>query len=334
MREAPWTEVPDSEASSSWDRDLFTLADWTLDQSHAWGEHSRRLGWQVRRFVARDGDAPRAMAQVLVRSPAPGVRMLWTPGGPVGDLAAWGSGLRRAVTRAIPGVAHYWRMFSHRAVGDDDARALAALGWRRVRTKLRSGMSMRLDLAGGADALAAGLSSNWRHNLKRSGRHGLTARRWERPAIGEILAVYHAMETHKALREQFSTRQMASLFEAFGDRLMVWRCDDVSGGLLALRGCVALGNRAWDMLAAATPEARKVYASFATCWELLQACQRLGVRSYDLRGVEPEKNPGVYDFKKGTGAEFVEYLGEWDWATNGLLRLAADRAVSRQRAGD
>jgi lipid II:glycine glycyltransferase (peptidoglycan interpeptide bridge formation enzyme) len=340
VSETPWTEVPDPEAAApdeggtvAWDRDLFTLDDWTVDQSHAWGEHRGRLGWEVRRFAARDGGRVRAMAQVLVRSPAPGIRMLWTPGGPVGDLAECGRGLRRAVCRAVPGVGHYWRCFSHRPVRDEDAATLTRLGWRRVRTRLRSGLSMRLGFAG-ADALAAGLSSNWRHNLKRAAKRGLTVRRWERPALEQIREVYRSMEAHKDLREQFSAHQLASLFEAFGDRLWTWRCDDGEGRLLALRACVVLADRAWDMLAAATVEARKVYASYLTFWELLQACERHGVRTYDLRGIEPEKNPGVYDFKKGTGAAYVEYLGEWDWASNGLLRRGADWAVSRQRAGD
>ena len=96
----------------------------------------------------------------------------------------------------------------------------------------------------------------------------------------------------------------------------------------------ASADRAWDMLAAATVEARKVYASYAALWEMLLEIQRRGARTIDLRGVEPEKNPGVYEFKKGTGATFVEYLGEWDWASNALLRRGADWAVSRQRAGD
>lgn len=238
MNEAPWTEVPDSEAAASWDRDLCTLGDWTLDQSFGWGEHSRRMGWQVRRFAARDGAGVRAMAQVLVRTPAPGMHMLWTPGGPIGDLEAWGKPMRRAVCGAIPGFGHYWRCFVHRPVAPTDVAALERLGWRRVRTKLRSGMSMRLSLAEGHEALAKGLSSNWRHNLKRSARRDLTVRRWDHPAIDEIRAVYRSMEQHKDLREQFTAHQLESLFQAFGDRLLTWRCDDAAGRLLALRACV------------------------------------------------------------------------------------------------
>jgi len=178
------------------------------------------------------------------------------------------------------------------------------------------------------------LSSNWRHNLKRAGRRGLTVRPWPEADPDEILAVYRSMERHKQLREQFSREQLASLRASFGDQLVIWRCDDAEGRLVALRGCVVIGDRAWDMLAAATPEGRKVYASFAACWALFEECRTRGVRVYDLRGVEPDRGTGVYDFKRGTGAALVEYLGEWEWASNDLMRMGADWVVSHQRSGD
>jgi len=335
MAEVAWTQVPDEAATPVWDRDLFALEGASLDQSHRWGEHSRRLGWEVRRLTSRDAAGrPRAMAQLLCRTYGPGVRMVWCPGGPVGDLAECGEGLRRAVRRAFPGPAHYLRLNVHRPTRDEDGARLETQGWRRVRTKLRSGLTMRLPLDGDADRLSAGFSSNWRHNLRRSGKRGLTLRRWEHPEVGEVLALYRAMEVHKALRAQWAPEQLTSLFEAFGERLVTWRCDDVDGQPLALRGCIILHDRAWDMLAATSVEARKVYASHALFWELLRYCQDTGVCEYDLRGVEPDKHPGVYEFKKGTGAALVEFLGEWDWASNGLLRWGADHAVRRQRAAD
>ena len=38
-------------------------------------------------------------------------------------------------------------------------------------------------------------------------------------------------------------------------------------------------------------------------------------------------NPGVYNFKKGTGATQVEYIGEWEWASSGLVRYFANFVI-------
>ena len=48
-------------------------------------------------------------------------------------------------------------------------------------------------------------------------------------------------------------------------------------------------------------------------------CSDLGISTYDLGGVDPVNNRGVYDFKHGTGAVLTEYVGEWERANLLLL---------------
>jgi lipid II:glycine glycyltransferase (peptidoglycan interpeptide bridge formation enzyme) len=88
------------------------------------------------------------------------------------------------------------------------------------------------------------------------------------------------------------------------------------------------------LLAATTEIGRRLYASYALVWQLLQHCQKLGVIEYDFMGIDPKNNSGVYNFKKGTGAEFIEYLGEWDWATSNILRWGANGMVRHMRRND
>ena len=87
------------------------------------------------------------------------------------------------------------------------------------------------------------------------------------------------------------------------------------------------GNKGLDMFAASTQEARKAYASYALFWAIIEACRNEGILYYDLGGVNPDNNLGVYNFKKGTGAKLVNYLGEWDWASVPLLRYFANKAI-------
>ena len=51
------------------------------------------------------------------------------------------------------------------------------------------------------------------------------------------------------------------------------------------------------------------------------------MRYYDLGGIDLWQNPGVYTFKKETGARQIEYLGEWDWASQPWLRLFGNWAI-------
>jgi lipid II:glycine glycyltransferase (peptidoglycan interpeptide bridge formation enzyme) len=66
--------------------------------------------------------------------------------------------------------------------------------------------------------------------------------------------------------------------------------------------------------------------------EVLRYCQEHGITKYDLGGIDPWDNPGCHRFKRGTGGQEVEYLGEWDWGTSFWLRLFGNLAI-RKRQG-
>ena len=117
------------------------------------------------------------------------------------------------------------------------------------------------------------------------------------------------------------------MLDTFGDSIVVYRCLDQDGQILSIRGCVVLGEFAWDWLSATTEVGRKIYASYGLCWELLMHCREIGVKDYDLMGVDIDNNRGVYNFKKGTGAALQTYLGEWEWATNPVIKWVVNLAI-------
>ena len=123
---------------------------------------------------------------------------------------------------------------------------------------------------------------------------------------------------------------LQALFSHVGNHVVVYRCSDADGKLLAFRACAFVGDKAWDLLAATAVAGRKSYASYAAFWALMQDCHHRGVKHYDLSGIDPAGNRGVYDFKQGTGATPVEYTGEWEWAYPGCIALPANWLIGRR----
>jgi hypothetical protein len=314
-------------SATEWNDQLGALSGATLYQSYEWGDYRKRLGWVPLRMVGTLGGQSVAMAQVLTKRRF-GFCIAWLPGGPAGFTEQWSRTLTRALKKHF-GYFLYCRMNAFAPCQELVKKELEASGWRRPRSSLTSGLSMEIDLVPDIDTRIGKASGNWRHNLKRSAKYGLEISHWAVPDVDEMSRVYREMERLKGLPEQHSPTALAALIGAMGPNLIVFQCRDGEGNLIALRGAGIFGQRAWDLLAAATGAARKVYATHATLWALTEHCRSSGATHYDLGGVDPQGNKGVYDFKQGTGAASVKYLGEWEWSGMPFLSRAANIAINR-----
>jgi peptidoglycan/xylan/chitin deacetylase (PgdA/CDA1 family)/lipid II:glycine glycyltransferase (peptidoglycan interpeptide bridge formation enzyme) len=88
-----------------------------------------------------------------------------------------------------------------------------------------------------------------------------------------------------------------------------------------------VGDTCLEILAATNDLGLKNGASYLAVWSIIQKAKEKGCRFYDLCGIDPAKNPGGYQFKKGTGGDDITiptfeiypnswskntvHLGEW-----------------------
>lgn len=325
-----WELLPEVDAQA-WNSRLATLDGATPYQAFGWGELKRSLGWTVMRMTLQRASGAFAMAQVLVRKYPAGGYVCWIPGGPAGNVADWAPELGDALREVLLARWVYLRINAMCPILSDAVGILRESGWHSPAVPFGTGLSLTYDPSLPEPARLAIASSNWRHNLKRSGKYGLVVRRWEAPKAEDLQSIYRSMERYKGLGETMSDAELASLLDCLREDIVLYRCDDSAGNTIALRACAILGDEAWDLLAAASPPARKQYASYATLWALLNECGRRGVTRYDMGGVDPDGNKGVYDFKRGLGATPLTYLGEWAWTSSTWVRLLANQVLRWKR---
>jgi lipid II:glycine glycyltransferase (peptidoglycan interpeptide bridge formation enzyme) len=317
----------------TWDDKVCQFDSFTIYQSYSWGEAKRKLGWRVYRLVAlgHDGEAL-GLFQVLVKRRSSLVAVCWIPGGIVGELSFTDGELRDNLLH-ITGVRWvYIRMNMTRLYSANNMDILESNGWRKPAVPLTTPLSLELNLTLRGDELLTKASKNWRHNLRRAARSYLRIERWLDPQPEEISNVYRQMEQYKRISLGNSYDEIAATLECLGPRIIIFRCFDEDGDLIALRGCAVMGNRAYDLYAAATAKARKVYATYTLLWEVLEECRKNGILSYDLSGIDPHRNRGVYNFKKGSGAHPIEYLGEWETSNCSFLPKLVNAILSVKRA--
>jgi hypothetical protein len=309
-------------SAAEWDENLLKFPDYTVYQSFDWGEHRGAFGWHPVRMICEDKGTIICAAQLLVRHLPLGMEFAWVPGGPAGDPAIWADSFPKALRNILGCRFLYCRVNNMRP---DDARETALLSrrWRKPEFRLHTGLSLSYAPSAAESDRLEKMSKNWSRNFRRSQKAGNAVRLWDSPDPDDMHAIYREMQDYKSLGEQFSRDALASILARFEGRCIVVRCDDSDGKLLSFRGALLFGDRAWDIFAASANAARKVYASHAAFWELMNRCAERGVTWYDMSGADPVRGKGVYDFKKGTGAEDLKFIGEWDTASfPGLRRIA------------
>ena len=323
-----WTLLSSEDALADWDANLIRFQDYSYSQMRSWGDYRGCFGWQPCRLAAfNDTGEITAMMQGLLRKYSGGFGILWVPGGPVGDISAWNRELQQTIVKATGIKRLYCRITPTRSYRAADAIALKSQGWSRTCQPMLSGMSMLYQCGEEEQSRLKSCSGNWRHNLRRSQKFNLSIKRWSPPNIDTMIAIYSELQEYKVISEQYSRHELDKIIEIFGDKIVLYCCTDETGDLIAFRGCALIGEKAWDLFAATTAKGRNLYASYLLFWTLIEHCSNTGVALYDMGGIDPHMNEGVYHFKKGTGAKEIEYLGEWEWATSETMRFAANCAI-------
>ena len=87
----------------------------------------------------------------------------------------------------------------------------------------------------------------------------------------------------------------------------------------------AIGDVGIELIAATGNDGLELGGSYLLRWKMVEYLKRCGCHFYDLNGINPERNPGGYQFKSGlcekNGLD-LHYLGTFEAFKNPLSRLA------------
>jgi peptidoglycan biosynthesis/recognition FemAB-like protein len=326
-----WELISEERAQAIWDATLTSFDDCSPFQSYAWAQYRRCLGWQPHRWIAFDEhDAPVAMMQGYVRRYPLGVGLGWSEGGPVGDLSACDKAFHQAVKETTRLRHVYYRFRCDRPRNIEDSLRLTSQGWAMPWSPLTTNYTMTIDLNVTEEKLLKSCERNWRWNLKKSNECDLRLSQWLHPSAEEIVAAYRSMENVKGLEEQLSETEIEQMLKSVRPHLVAFRCDDASGELVCVMGCLVTGDKACLVLSATAARGRELRASYATFWSLIRHLRNIGVQKFDFAGIDPVRNPGVYRFKRAAGGTPIEMLGEWDWASRPSLRWFGNWAIAKR----
>ncbi len=310
----------------TWDEIAESLEGHNPHQSYHWGKRRAEMGGEVLRLVSQEKDLIRAACQCFIKRLPLGLGIVLIQGGPLGDTGLWDQSLLSLIKQRF-GLKHFYvRCAAIRQREGVDVINLFHNTWRPCLQRLGSRMSMTLTLTGHLEGIASP-SANWRHNLKRGMKKITNLERIHNPNVDQLIKIYREMEAYKGIESPIPLSELKATLDNLKDNLIFYEAKNEQGETIAFRACIVTGKSAWDYLAASSVEARKTYASYVLLNSLVRECAAAGIVSYDLGGVDPLEGTGVYNFKKGTGAKPVEYLGEWEWADSKAMLWLGNAVV-------
>ncbi|RJQ11600.1 MAG: peptidoglycan bridge formation glycyltransferase FemA/FemB family protein [Bacillota bacterium] len=301
-------------------------------QTLAWGDLKARTGWVPLRFLVEEsgsGAVRGAISVLLRRVPLPGFRLevAYAPRGPVVDYedeealaemaGAVGAALRRrgaVVLKIDPDVP---------ASRSDVVRRLERLGFRRLERGLgfegvQPRFVFRLPLHRTVEDIMAAFQSKTRYNIRLAERKGVTVRVGK--SLSDLDTFYRILE-ETARRDGFLIRAKSYYRDMWEllvkEGLARLFLADYEGQTLAGAIAFILGPMCWYVYGASSSTHREVMPNYLLQWTMIRWAKEQGCTLYDFRGVSGHLDPsdplyGLYRFKKGFGAEFTEFIGEFD----------------------
>lgn len=305
-----------------------------------WGE--RNLSHMV---AKRDGQVVSAAQVRILRIPVLGTGMayvmygpMWKTRGEERNIENFKAGLQALIEEYAVSRGFFLRL---RPRGFDETdedmnSTLLSLGFTLTKGMFRrKRRTILVDLSPTEVELRKKLRKSWRQTLQHAEKERLQI---VEGFDGELFQDFKTLYFEMLERKKFKPGSDVNEFARIQERLMpdqrmritVCRSENtsISGSV-----CSSIGDTVIGLLSATGEPGRQKQAYYLLQWEEIAWSKKTGKSFYDLGGINPEDNLGVYRFKSGIGGKEVTLLGVFDFCENRLLHKAAIGLESLLRLG-
>jgi peptidoglycan pentaglycine glycine transferase (the first glycine) len=324
---------------AAWNRFVGANAFGDALQAWEWGLVKSRGGdWRpLRLAVFDDTGAIRAGLAILARTLPVFGTIYYAPRGPIlddwSDQTLLADLIVAVKARALADGAILLKIDPAMPVGNAAAQSvLSSLGFIRPPGQDAQGFGgtqpkavMILEIAGKTeDELLMAFKPQCRRNVRIAEKKGVAL---VEPVTREHLKPFYEILTVTAKRDGFTVRPLSYFEKLWDDMIQAGLgrlfLTEFEGQYLSGALCLMIGDKCVYLYGASSNEHRNIMPNYAMQWAMIRWALASGCRTYDFRGVAPirpgeESSPeaehlqGLNRFKEGFGAEFVEYIGEFD----------------------
>jgi hypothetical protein len=322
----------DHVSKEQWNRLLKGFYDATFFQTWEYGVF-RSGGEHLSHAVLKLGGRPVAAVQVREWGRFPSLKYayidygpMWRPRDMPPDCRILDLMLTRLAEEYVTKRGYSLSLFPFIHAGDPNAdQILNILQRNRFTTRGENPRTLLMDISPPLEDLRRQLRRKWRQDLRYAEEADLDVTiSKSQHLFAKCLKVYNQMRERKGFDENVSMDDLFSIHALLPEEykftiLTVGIRDRIDACLIYS----AIGNTGFPVLAATALSGLQNSASYLAYWELIKLLKAQGIDWFDLRGIDPQGNPGGYCFKTGlTGKKGreVSYLGHFDFCPNTFAR--------------
>jgi hypothetical protein len=180
------------------------------------------------------------------------------------------------------------------------------------------------------------LDRKWRNHLNQAEKGSLKIIEGDGKAeYDAFLDIYRQMWQRKRFDEGVDVEEFGRVQELLpkSQRMRVLIClqgETPVAGIV----CSAMGHTGIYLLGATSDHGLKAKGAYLLQWTMIKWLKENGIQYYDLGGIDPERNPGVYSFKRGFSGEDVTRLPALDLCESPLSLFSVRGAEMLRRGRD
>ncbi len=319
MRSVTWEVEVDQADSEAWSQYLEKFDDASIYQTAAYGEVRWGKKNLSRLVLKRDGEIA-GIGQIRIIRPTPlkyGIAYLrW---GPLWERR--GCSLEPEVPARLADAIEeeyvnrrnlFLRILPNAFSGSKRADAFATAFSRfAVETSESTDIyrTFVVDLSPPVEELRKRLDAKWRNKLKQAERNGMTVLSGQGTESYQTFCdMYLQMRRRKTFETTVDIEEFGRIQKQLtnSERMHVLICQD-KGTPVAGIVVSAMGDSAIYLLGATSDAGLNSRGAYLLQWNMICFLKENGTKFYDLGGIDPEGNPGVYQFKKGfSGADVCQ----------------------------
>jgi hypothetical protein len=299
-----------------------------------------RTGATAEHRSIANGGRPLGLASLRIKTmPGTGTGIAYVSGGPLvrrDGNEGHGSRLRNALAALVDEYV-YARGLVLRvapAIGDaawnvEQEHCFLAADFRPVENARRYN-TISIDIARPMEDVRASLAGKWRNHLRKAEKAEVDVTAGSDPALFDD---FQPLFDEFVARKSFAVELGADFYG--GLQTMLPEHERLHVAIARVEGRPAagivaslLGDTAVYLLGASNELGRSVCAPYLLQWEVINAAAKRGARWYDLGGIDPEGNPGVYRFKARMGG--IEHFAPGPYQiAPGRVRAGVVRGAER-----